>query len=132
MKKFILLLFAFAAFATATTAQTVMTGSGDSVVNAATKFLKSGKQGGIASVSFQVIVTKGTGTVAGFATLEGSLNDTNYVAISTDSLLLTDAATNTYIWTKTTSGYLYYRIKITGSGTMKAYLRGLMIARKPD
>lgn len=129
MKKLIFLL-ALGLFAFGANAQTSMTGSGDTIANTATKYLTLTVKGAATNVSLQIVTTKINGTVAGTSILQASLNGTNYVDISTDTLANTNVTTNTKIWNVTPNKYLYYRIKTTGVGTMSASHAGTVLIRQ--
>ena len=77
-------------------------------------------------VAVQIVVTKRTGTIAGKAELQGTLDGTNYKRIATDTLFLTNQTTNHYIWVVTNPVYISYRVLITGSGTMSASFLGYL------
>ena len=131
MKKFILGLIACLMISTYADAQvTTMTGTNDTVVNAGSKTLTL-KQVGYYTVSVQAVVTKISGTVGGYAILQGSIDGTNYVNISTDSLKMTNVTTNSKIWVVQPSGYLWYRVLVVGTGTMAAKVAGTLMYRKP-
>jgi len=83
---------------------------------------------GYGAIGIQPIITKQSGTIAGKCYLYESLDGTNY--IKTDSLALTDQTTNTTIWTKQTTPYGYYKINVTGSGTMQGLLSVWYVLRK--
>lgn len=98
----------------------------DTVVNTATAYLTSDRVAGPAqTVTVQVVCTEISGTTAGTITLQGSINGTNFVAL-TDSTTVpnittktaTDVASQSFTWQVTNSPYLYYRVSWTGSGTM--------------
>ena len=72
------------------------------------------------NVSIQAVVTKSTGTVAGTVAVSASLDGTNYVALSSSTLALSDVATNTAIFPLTKNNYTYYKVTFTGTGTMVA------------
>lgn len=59
-----------------------------------------------------------SGTTAGTVSLYGSVDGTNYRAISSTTFTATDVATQGFIWTLTGSPVPYYRVTWTGSGTM--------------
>ena len=82
------------------------------------------------SIAIQAVITKISGTVAGTAILKGSLDGINYEAIGADTLTLTNQITNTHIWTENGDKYLYYMIKVTGSGTMGASFKGWFLGRQ--
>jgi hypothetical protein len=83
------------------------------------------------NVSFQAVLTKISGTVAGTVTIMGSLDGTNYKAIPTagtqtsvTTATALDVASQVFTWNLTGSPYPYYRISWTGSGTMSATIAG--------
>lgn len=129
MKNLVLVFLFSLFFVQFSDAQTTMTNSGDTVVNTATVNLDVTLKGK-GDLGFQVVATKISGTVGGTAILQGSLDGTNYVTISTDTLTLTDVATNSAVWKVSASTYLYYRIAVTGSGTMSASVVGYALRRE--
>lgn len=68
------------------------------------------------NISIQAVATKSTGTVAGTVTVAGSLDGTTYVNLP-DTFVLTDVATQSYVWEFTDNNYLFYRVAFVGSGT---------------
>jgi hypothetical protein len=76
-------------------------------------------------VTIQASFTQLTGTAAGTATLEGSVDGTNYIALTdyatflkgypAASLTITDGSTTS--WVVQTNGYYKYRVKSVGTGT---------------
>lgn len=66
-------------------------------------------------VTIQPVFTRATGTMAGTAILSYSVNGTNYV--NTDTLTMTNAATNTTVWNKASSAR-YWRIIRSGATTV--------------
>lgn len=130
---FILFVLSFGLFAASQTveAQVVtMTNSTDTVTNTGTVNLDATIKSPQTVVSFQVVATKISGTVAGTAILQASIDGTNYVSIGDDTLTLTNVTTNTHLWKIEPSPYLYYRVKVTGSGTMSASVSGYALPRK--
>jgi len=128
MKKFILLLF-LGVFALSVNAQ-VVTSDPDTITNAGTADAIVKPGGGSVVVGVQVVVTKISGTVAGNCKLFGSIDGLNYVQIeTTDSLALTDVATQTYIWQVAPSPYDKLKCTCTGSGTMSAGILAKAIRR---
>jgi len=67
-------------------------------------------------ISIQPVVTKATGTMAGWAVLDYSVNGTNWY-VGTDSLSLSDVTTNTIVWTKVIAAR-YLRIRVGGATTV--------------
>jgi hypothetical protein len=110
-------------------AQTTMTPSG-TITNAATGYVASKVPGGYGNLSIQVVVTKTSGTVAGKVTLEASNDGVNYRRIMpTDSLNLTDVATQSVLFNVGTSPYLYYRGNVTTTGTQVSTGTGTYVFR---
>lgn len=133
MKKTYILLFALVAFAATSKAQTVytMTGSGDSITNTGTKYLTQKADGNVTAAAIQVIFTKTSGTAAGKATIEYSIDGTNYDRVNKDSLNIQNVTTQYKIWPVTLpASYKYYRIKVVGSGTSRYILTGTAYIRK--
>lgn len=67
-------------------------------------------------VSIQPVVTKATGTMAGWAVLDYSLDGTTWY-VGTDSLSLTNVTTQTIVWNKQTSAR-YFRVRVGGATTV--------------
>lgn len=120
MKKILLgLLFCtLGLFSRAQSSVVSMTGSGATITNTATVSCSTNVQNTHDNVSVQVTVTKTSGTIAGSAILFGSVDGINYNAIGVDTLTLTNVTTNTKIWAFTNANYFYYKVSVTGSGTM--------------
>lgn len=137
MKKFILIAaISFASLTISATfneakAQVVtMTGSGDTVVNTETEYILY-KAPTNYVVSIQLQATKLSGTAAGTATIQGSIDGVSYVAIPGQTVdTLTNVTSQGYLWTFSPSPYVYYRIAITGSGTMAVRVYGYMVSKK--
>jgi hypothetical protein len=96
----------------------------DTILNAGTEYATLKAQNAYTVATFQAVVTKISGTVAGTVVLQASLDGINYVSVGADTLTNTNQTTNTHIWTVEPSKYLYYRLKATGSGTMSATIKG--------
>lgn len=119
---------AFAQSALTTTPTSVV--ALDTNTNAMSGYLYTSKQSGNeGNFSFQYVGTKISGTVAGVVTLEGSLDGINYTRVMSDSLLLTDVTTNTKVWDVTAQKRLYYRTKVTTTGTVSLQNKGFYITR---
>ena len=123
-------IFAMLCVAQFSFSQTTMTGS-DTVVNTATVNLDVTLKGSASSVSFHVIVDELSGTTDGTALLQGSNDGTTYFDLNTDTFQLADVATpQGYGWyINGCNPYLYYRIKVTGVGTMSAIASGYAMLR---
>lgn len=119
----------------AANAQTVMFSDGnslatDTITNTATETFTRQIPHKRASLSVQVVITKISGTVDGTAKLQGSIDGINFSDISSDTLDLTNVATQGKVWTFDHSPVLYYRVSITGSGTMAASAKAWVLARQ--
>lgn len=68
-------------------------------------------------ISFQSTITKLSGTGAGTIALYASLDNVGFVALPNQSFSITDVASQSFLWQLTPSGYPYYQLRITGSGT---------------
>jgi hypothetical protein len=130
MKKFLFSLFlmAFAMCAyTDISAQKIftMTNSGSTVTNAGVVNLTLPIREGFDTAVFGLRITKTSGTVAGTSVLEQSMDNTNWeTATGTDTLSHSNVTTNIKNWALTNPAFPYYRIKVTGSGTMAATATG--------
>lgn len=134
MKKLLFVLIAIVAAMTATESKAqlvTMTGSGDSITNTGTKYLTYALDGNVTASSIQVTFTKTSGTAAGKATIEYSIDGSNYHRVSLDSFNVTNTTTQYKLWTlNVPNSYKYVRIKVVGSGTSRYILGGLMYIRK--
>jgi hypothetical protein len=125
MKKYSLI-FMLCLMFSATFAQnavTTMTGSADTLTDTEVDYVTITPTIYYEQVSFQAKVTKISGTVAGYAYLQASNDNTNFSTIS-DSLTLTNVTTNTKIFVVSGNQFMYYRLKFEGSGTMAAKIYG--------
>lgn len=99
----------------------------DTATNTGTAYVDLAVTRVYSQVSFQAVVTNISGTVAGTVILQASLDATNYKAIGVDTLTNANQITNTKIWIVDNSPYLYYRLLLTGSGTMVATIKGSVL-----
>lgn len=138
MKKFILIailgLFSFAASAQVTNMVSQYSQTTDTVTNTGTKYMYVTVPSSHENVSIQSVVTKTSGTAAGYVYIQGSLDGVNYVGniATTDSAAVSNVTTNTYIFTMSTKAYKYYRLAYTGSGTMVCTLKGYFLSNNPN
>lgn len=109
--------------------------SRDTITNAGTVLVKTNRiAGDFQSVSFQVLCTKVSGTLAGTLVLQGSNDGVNFANIPTEGTQtgLTTAtvadATATYIWWLKASPFLYYQVKWSGGTTMVGYIDARLLA----
>lgn len=69
------------------------------------------------NVTIQLNLTKGTGTPAGYACIQGSVDGVTFEKIGTDSVALNNTTTQVKFWKLTSHSYPYYRVRMIGSGT---------------
>lgn len=82
-------------------------------------------------VSVQSTLTKISGTVAGVMTLEASLDGDTYKRINTtDSLVLTDVASQSKIFTVSDNLWKYYRVKVTPTGTQSVKMNSIALWKR--
>lgn len=104
----------------------------DTVTNAGTVTMTSAiVKGAPNQTTVTAVFTKLTGTVAGTATLLGSLNDVDFVSASSTSYTVTDLASQATSWPLTGKNYLYYRVSVTGSGTSTYTVKGQVLTVNP-
>lgn len=87
------------------------------------------------TITFQHVVTKVSGTVAGTVTLQGSLDNENFVTVDSNYATVTsynptNVATQSKIFVITGAPYRYYRIQYDGAGTMVATHRCYVLPNK--
>lgn len=109
-------MMAFAVDMSAQITSAPMTNSGAAVANTATVSLTARLFKPASKISFHLVNTKVSGTVAGKSYLERSNTGANYVAV--DSITNTNITTNVKIWEISDPGSAYYRIRNVGTGTM--------------
>lgn len=105
--------------------------NGDTVTNAETEYLTVTLKGTYDVVTIQYVCNKLSGTVAGTATLQASLDNTNFIDL--DTVTNTNVSAQTFIFNTSTtspSRYLYYRVKCTGTGTMAARVYAYVLPRQ--
>jgi hypothetical protein len=109
-----------------------MTNNGDSVVNTGTESVTYTLSDYTYTWygTFEIVVSKRSGTIAGNVVIQGSLDGSNWATISDDTLTLANVDSNVYTWEVPRLYYKYYRIKATGSGTMSGLLYGFVFVRK--
>lgn len=135
MKKFLILtLFTLACFIGNAQVNTMTSAAYpanviDTVTNTATKYLVSGRLGKGATVTVQFTATEISGTTAGTATLQGSLDNSNWYTIGS-AYTLTDVAAQTTAFKVTTPNEVYLRVAVTGSGTMSDQIKAKYLLRQ--
>jgi hypothetical protein len=109
----------------------------DTISNAATVTLTSGVvSGGSVTATVQVNITEISGTTAGTLTLFGSLNGTEWIALTDASAVpaiatktATDVASQAFIWRVTGNPMRYYRVSWVGTGTMSDSFTAQLVVR---
>lgn len=106
-----------------------MAQSGDTVTNTETEYLTLTITGDYSTVTFQYVCNELSGTTAGTATLQASLNGSNWIAL--DTVTNTDVASQTFkLDFPTRNVWKFYRLKCTGSGTMAARVYCYVLPKK--
>ena len=142
MKKVLIIIGLFSVLALGAKSQTILqdlysnAASGvkplDTITNTATVTMTSSAvKGSPIGTTVGVVFTKLTGTVAGTATLKGSLNGTDWFTASSTTYTVTDLATQSKSWELTGSPYLYFRVETVGSGTSTYTVKGQVLTRNP-
>lgn len=108
------------------------TGLPDTTTNAATTYLTA-KVSTPGTLTVQLSATKVSGTVAGSASLQASIDGANtpgnwFAVPGTDTLTFTDG-NNSKVWT-VSSNALAYRIRYVTTGTNKTAPKGFYLIRK--
>jgi len=127
MKKLFLIISLIACFAFTVKAQKVVTFTNDTITNAGTATLTTGKILGNYTLSVHVLSTELSGTAAGSGVLQSSIDGTNFATILTfastaDSMTVDDGTT--FVWNTVVTPDLYYRVLFTGSGTESTKVTG--------
>lgn len=109
----------------------------DTVTNSTAHYLVTGRVSGVATtVAIHFTALEISGTTAGTATLEASIDGTTWYPYydsrdSTYSFTLTDVATaQNYRWLVFTGGDEYYRVKVVGSGTVSVKISAKYKSKK--
>ena len=97
----------------------------DTVTNTGTGALFIALSQPYSNVTIQPKVTKISGTMTSNSNVKlyGSIDGTNYYAITGDTMQITNTSSPIVTaWVKTSQGYKYYKVQWTGAGTMSAKL----------
>ena len=131
-----LLAFTFGAYAQRPNVITALTV--DTVTNTTQSFIAVGTFTSELPFAVQLLATNLTGTTAGTAVLEGSLDGTTYVPIldetnllkayPNDTMTIVDAAAST--WIVLDNKYYKYRINVTPTGSHTTKLTGKVYYKK--
>ena len=105
----------------------------DTITNAGTVTMTSARIDAAAQQTTIVYTfTKLTGTVAGSATLQGSIDGVNFVTVAgTSAYTVTDVASQTASFVVDKKPYLYWRVSTTGSGTSTYTVKGNTLVVTP-
>lgn len=130
MKKLLCLIAIILMAAVGVQAQTALSPTTDTLTNAATRDLTVKIPGAYNEVlTFQLNVVKISGTTAGSAYVQGSLDGVNYFTLpGTDTLTLANN-NNFKSWVVAKSQYLHYRVHVVGSGTQSTQLKAWALYR---
>jgi len=128
MKKFIIFL-AIALVASVSYGQKVVAFTTDTITNTETLVtFATGELSAGTEVTCVILATRLTGTTAGTAVFEGSIDGTIFADISAASTdTMTIVTTGTHAWNTeklTSSGYKYYRINISSTGSHTTEITG--------
>lgn len=109
--------------------------SSDTTTNSATSYLTIPVTKWYNTMAIQSVVTKISGTVGGTVTLQGSIDGTNFSTVNStyvdaSSYTPTDQATNSKIFIVMGSPYRFYRVSYTGTGTMSASHKAIILPSK--
>ena len=114
--------------------QKVVVFTNDTITDTGTATLATGGFSVGSNLTIVVTATQLTGTSAGSAVFQGSLDGVTYATISTaavDSMTITNGATFTWNTKKVDSdGYKYYRALFTGTGTSSTKVTGKYLIYK--
>ncbi len=105
----------------------------DTVTNTGTKYLTIPTPYNVSYKTWEVAVsyTKISGTVGGTATVEYSIDGSNFYSLKRDSVYTaTDVAGQTLGWRIVDPGAKYIRVKATGTGTMSAQIKAKVYGRQ--
>lgn len=109
----------------------------DTVTNTGVKSMTSGVvKSSWHTVTVSVVLNKISGTGAGTAILNGSIDGVNYSPVAASQLIgaqtasytITNVANQSYNWVVAQSPFLYYQVTVTGSGTEVLAINGKYLA----
>jgi hypothetical protein len=133
MKKIMFLVALVIGFAMTSHAQSAVTMplvAGDTANNAGTVSKVISATAGYSAIGMKVKITKISGTLAGTAKFQGSVDNSDWDDIGS-AFTVTDVASQFKYFTATGGApYTYYRILVTGSGTMSEQVRVIYTLKK--
>lgn len=83
-------------------------------------------------VGIQPVITRATGTMAGTAILNVSLDNITWLPVVGDTLTLTNAASNSVIWRFDNPVYNFYRIIVSGATTVTGTASAKFTGKHPN
>jgi len=98
----------------------------DTLTNTGTTFLSSQRivKEDATTTAVQINFTKLSGTAAGTATLQGSLDNVTFATIDTTTFTVANVTTQSKVWTMVGSPVIYYRVSVVGSGIQSVRMTG--------
>jgi hypothetical protein len=135
MKNLLSILFVFCLSFTLK-AQVAMTIAGSPVTNTGTATATATINNSYETATIQAVFTKTSGTLGGTATLQASLDGTNYATVATQATVagaatytVTDVASQSVIFIINKAPYKYYRVSWAGTGTMVGTLAAYILPK---
>lgn len=102
----------------------------DTVTNTGTNTLTIANNGYEKTIAIQLNVTNISGTTAGTATLQASIDGVSFFNIPGVSTATISATALGCVFFVVDSPFPFYRVSVTGSGTVQETLSGFLVARK--
>jgi hypothetical protein len=133
MKKLLFASLAIVCLATTAIAQKPFRTVKDTVINTnadTSNVTISNVEGGLKGL--QATVIKTSGTVAGRVILQGSIDNVAWVDVNTDTLTLSNTASQSKVWAITNASYMSYRVEFITSGTQVSYIIFSAVRRPED
>ncbi|MEB3151458.1 MAG: hypothetical protein VKL60_20880 [Sphaerospermopsis sp.] len=113
-----------------------MTVAGSPVTNGGTATATATINNSYETATIQAVFAKTSGTLGGTATLQASLDGTNYATVPTAATVagaatytVTDVASQSVIFIINKAPYKFYRISWTGTGTMVGTLTAYILPK---
>ncbi|MDP1763067.1 MAG: hypothetical protein Q8L07_04200 [Sediminibacterium sp.] len=128
MRKYLLLtLISLAATFSLRAQSNQLTPAIDTSTNAQTRYIVTGVQNGqYQTFSIQFVKDSVSGTVAGYALIQASIDNSHWKDVNTDTFTFTNTGSQNYLWDLTKNKYLYYRIKVVTTGTQVSTNKGYL------
>lgn len=114
---------------TGANAQSALQPATDTLTNAATRNLSMKITGSNNVLTFQLNMTNISGTTAGTAFVQGSLDGVRFTTLKgTDTVTLSNSVL-VKTWEVARSNYSFYQIHVIGTGTQSTQLKGYALFR---